>query len=81
MTKVYACLLGEWVCLDDDPNCTISEWHKTPHAWWEENAPIYFPQIRDIELDHSFYGCDYMHIFYKGKDYRINPIFIQIVSG
>ncbi len=23
MKKVYACLLGEWVCLNDDPDCTI----------------------------------------------------------
>lgn len=80
MIKVYACLIGNWVCLNDDPNCTIGENHRSPHVWWEENAAIYAPTVRDIELEDSLYGNDYVHIYYQGKDFRINPIFIQIVD-
>lgn len=80
MTKVYACLAGNWVCLNDEPDTTISEWGKSPFIWWEEGAPIYAPTVRDEEIENSFYGLDYLHIHYKNKDYRINPIFVQIVS-
>lgn len=79
MTKVYACLLGNWVCLDDDPNCKLIDYGKSPSVWYEENARIYAPTNRDAELQDSFYGLDYVNIFYKNKTYRINPIFIQIV--
>lgn len=80
MTKIYACLAGNWVCLNDDQDCTISEWHKSPYCWWEEGAPLYAPVKRDKEIENSYYGLDYIHIFYKGKDWRINPMFVQIVS-
>lgn len=80
MTKIYACLAGEWVCLNDDPECTISEWHKSPYCWWKENAPVYAPIERKKEIENSFYCLDYIHIFYKGKDWRINPMFVQIVT-
>ena len=70
MTNIYACLCGKWVNLCDDEKC----------VWWEENVSIYAPTTRDPELVDSYYGLDYLHIFYKGKDYRINPIFIQIVN-
>lgn len=43
MVKIYACLAGNWVCLNDDPDCTISDWHKTPYLWWKEGAPVYAP--------------------------------------
>lgn len=23
MTKIYACLIGNWVCLNDDPKCKM----------------------------------------------------------
>lgn len=80
MTKVYACLTGKWVCLNDDPNSTIGDDHKTPQYWWEEKAPIYSPIHKSEEYINTFYGLDYVHIYYEGKDYRINPIFIQIVT-
>lgn len=80
VTKVYACLAGNWVCLNDDPNAKISDWHKTPYLWWEEGAPVYAPSVRDKESEDSFYSLDYVNLHYKGKDYRINPIFIQIVT-
>ena len=80
MTKVYACLAGNWVCLNDDPNCVIGENRMSPSLWWEESAPIYAPSTRNKDTENSFYSLDYLHIFYRGKDWRINPIYIQIVS-
>ena len=81
MNKVYACLAGEWVCLNDDPDSKISEYGKSPYLWWKEGAPIYSPCNKDKELEHSFYDLDYVHVYYKGNDWRINPMFIQIVNG
>ena len=78
MKNVYACLLGEWVNLNDDPNCTIGENHASPYLWFEEGARIYSPEKR--KESNTYYELDYVHIHYKGKDYRINPIFIQIVT-
>jgi len=80
MTKIYACLLGDWVCLNDDPNCVMGEDHKPPYLWWEESAKAYVPTTRNPKLENSVYGMDYLNLSYKGKDYRINPIFIQIVT-
>lgn len=78
LKKVYACLLGEWKCLNDDPNLRISD-HKDAYLWWEEGAPIYAPMTPNPKLEHSFYGLNYVKIYYMGKEYRINPVFIQVV--
>lgn len=80
MTKVYACLAGNWVCLNNDPKCTIGESHKEPSLWWNEGASLYSPCQKEKDYEHSYYGLDYLHIFYEGKDWRINPIFVQIVT-
>ncbi len=79
MTKVYACLIGNWVCLNDDPNCVMGPHHTSPTVWWEENAEVWSPLQRE-EKD-TLYQHDYIEIYYKDKDYRINPIFIQIVKN
>lgn len=79
MTKVYACLIGEWVCLDDDPECVILGDNQRPSVWWEEGAPIYAPVKRTEEMKDSMYYQEYVNISYKGKTYRIHPSFIQIV--
>ncbi|MEK4486107.1 hypothetical protein MHH81_11025 [Psychrobacillus sp. FSL H8-0484] len=50
----------------------------SPTLWWEENAEIFSRSKREED---TMYQLDYIHILYKGKDYRINPIFIQIVEG
>lgn len=81
MLKIYACLAGKWVCLNDDPDCKISEWKKSPYLWWKEGAPVYAPGKRPEDLMDTFYGLDYVHIYYHGNDWRINPMFIQIVNG
>ena len=81
MVKIYACLAGNWVCLNDDPDCTISEEFKSPYLWWKEGAPLWAPNQRTKEIENTFYGLDYIHINYKGEDWRINPMFLQIVNG
>lgn len=77
MKKIYACLIGNWVCLNDDPDCEMGIHHTSPDIWWEENAVIWSP-IHKEEAD-TMYQLDYVNLHYKGKDYRINPIFIQVV--
>ena len=45
MDKIYACLLGEWVCLNDDPDCKIGGEHLyTLDEWLDgnEKMKIYF---------------------------------------
>lgn len=77
MTEVYACLAGEWVCLNSDDNCGIGPNHLSPNTWYEENAEIFSSNSKQ---EHTYYQLDYVHIYFKGVDYRINPIFIQIVT-
>lgn len=80
MTKIYACLAGNWVCLNDDPNCVIGEERLSPYLWWKEGAPLYAPAEHSPESENSYYALDYVHISYLGKDWRINPVHIQIVT-
>lgn len=79
--KIYACLAGDWVCLTDEPNCKIGEDAKTPYLWWEEGSKLWSPIERPKQYEHTYSGIDYVHIRYKGNDWRINPIFLQIVNG
>ncbi len=78
MKNIYACLIGNWVNLSDDPDCVMGHLYQNPNIWWEENAPIYSPYKKNNE--DTFYEENYININYKGVDYRINPIFIQIVT-
>ena len=80
MNKVYACLAGTWVCLNDDPECCITETGQSPSLWWKEGAPICSPGKTNADSEHSLYDLDYVNIFYESKTYRICPIFIQIVN-
>ena len=70
MTKIYACLAGNWVCINDASDCSIGDHLQNPYYWWE----------RAKDIANSMYCLDYIHVFYKGKDWRINPMFIQIVT-
>lgn len=80
MAKVYACLLGNWVCLNDDPDCIIGSDMQTPTNWWKEGAKICSSRVKPQNNEISYYDLDYVKISYRGKDYRINPFFIQIVN-
>ncbi len=79
MKNIYACLIGNWVNLCDDPDCKIGLHRKSPQTWWEENADIWSP-LKRKEAD-TMYQQDYVNIYYLGKDYRIHPIFIQVVES
>lgn len=79
MTRIYACLLGKWVCLNDDPDSKFIDFDKSPELWWKEGAPLHAPSTRAPEEQNIFYNLDYVNILYEGKTYRINPVFIQIV--
>ncbi|WP_413485573.1 hypothetical protein [Brochothrix thermosphacta] len=63
--KVYACLLGDWKCLEDDPNSKVFD--NSPDVWWRE-------QGQDL------FKYDYVNVFYNGKGYRIHPSLLQIVT-
>lgn len=78
MKKIYACLIGNWVCLNDDPDCEMGARRTDPYIWWEENAEIWSPLEKKEE--HTLYQLDYVEIIYQKKRYRVNPIFIQIVD-
>lgn len=49
MTSIYACLIGDWVNLGDDPNCKVGGNHQSPIIWWEENAEIWSPINKEQE--------------------------------
>ena len=70
MTKVYACLTGNWVCLNG----------QDPISWWKEGAEIYSPVTRTDDMANSMYNLEYVNVFYRGKSYRIHPTSIQIVT-
>ena len=80
MTSIYANLIGEWVRLNDDPDCKMGTHMTSPDIWWEENAEIYNPVVSNKDLEDSMYGLPYVHIHYRSKDYRISPFDIQVKS-
>lgn len=67
MKSVYACLAGNWVNLNDDPECKMDTSRSSPAIWEEE-------QLKDL------FKFDHIKIEYKGIGYRIHPSFIQIVT-
>lgn len=79
MTNIYACLTGNWVCLNDDHSCTVGSNGQSPSEWFNAGAGVYAPF--DRESENTYYQLEYVNIFYRGKNYRISPIFIQIVTG
>lgn len=78
MVKIYACLTGNWVCLNDDPNCKMGKNFSSPDMWWEENADLYAPIHR--KNANSMYDFPYLELIYNGHSYRISPYHIQIVD-
>ncbi len=78
MIEIYANLLGDWHCLNDDDSCVIGPNMVSPSIWWEENAELWAPIHR--EIPDTLYQFPYVMIHYKGLDYRIAPYHIQIVT-
>ena len=70
--RISACLLGDWI--DITETATVAD-NQEPVKYFKENLAY---------VDGSRYAnCfkyDYIHVQYQGKDYRINPAFIQIVT-
>ncbi|WCM71316.1 hypothetical protein LZD60_08050 [Clostridium perfringens] len=50
MKNIYACLIGNWVNLCDDPNCKMGPNHASPQIWWEENAEIWSPLKKKMNI-------------------------------
>lgn len=44
MIKVYACLIGNWVNLGDDPECVMSSNMSSPFIWYKEGGDVWSPQ-------------------------------------
>ena len=80
MKQVYACILGQWVNLHDDPNCIMVVHNESPKDWILNSCDVYAPKEKDREEFNHYKYLDYILISYKGKTYRINPIFIQVIE-
>lgn len=77
MKYIYACLAGEWKCLNNDPNCVMGKNFQQPSQWLREGAPI---ETVTNKTGETYHEMDYVMIHFEGVDYHINPIFIQVVT-
>lgn len=80
MTKVYACLAGNWVCLNDDPECVMGEHRTSPSLWYEESALVCASCTKVVKGEYSYTDLEHVKVLYRGRDWRVNPLFIQVVS-
>lgn len=76
--KIYACLIGNWVCLNDDDNCVMGDNFEDPITWYKNGGDIQRYKSKNIK-EHTIAYTDKVKIHFKGKDYFINPIFLQFV--
>lgn len=68
--KVYANLLGKWVCLNDDPNCRFGgEDYLTVNQWIEKIDWSFQTFLSDV---------DFVRIEFKGKTFIIHKSLITI---
>lgn len=77
--KVYACLLGEWVDITYGDTLINS---LTVKEWLVKESPIRVDRLDEADLlkyQENILKSPLLDIFYKGKSYSINPIFLQIV--
>ena len=72
MKRYYANLLGNWVDITDAG--TVED-HQNPSVFFEEN--LFYEDGSHVA---KCFEYDYIHIQYGGKDYRIHPSMIQIVT-
>ena len=71
MKKYYACRAGNWVDITD----TGKVEDQTPSVFFEEQL-----KYNNGSLVAECFKYDYINIQYGGKNYRINPVFVQIVT-
>ena len=71
MKHIYVCLLGDWIDI-------------TEVGTIENENPSKFIEEQLTYVDGSYtaecFKYDYINIQYNNKNYRINPVFIQIVT-
>lgn len=71
MKRYYACLAGNWIDITDDG--TVE--NQNPYIFFEEQLTY-----KEGSFVAECFKYDYINIQYQGKNYRINPVFIQIVT-
>lgn len=77
--KIYACLLGEWV--DISSGDTLLDGVPI-QEWISKESPIRIDGLDEKDLisyKENILKSPLIDIFYKGKIYSINPIFLQLV--
>lgn len=77
--KIYACLIGNWVCLNDDYNCVIGDNHEDPTTWYKNGGDIQRFKNKDIQ-PHTIEYLDKVKIHFNNVDYFISPVFLQFVT-
>lgn len=77
MVRYYANLLGNWVDITDDG--TIDKKDAATY-FEEENEHKRLPDGTYSKVP-KCYEYGYIHVQYGGKDYRISPDCIQVVTG
>ena len=70
--RIYANLLGNWTDITDKG--TIAD-NQNPVKYITENLEY----VGNSKKARAF-EYDYIHVQYEGKNYRINPAMIQIVT-
>lgn len=72
MKRYYACLLGNWVDITDAG--TVED-HQSPSTYFEDRLR-YAAGSKSADC----FAYDYLNIQYNGKNYRIHPSMLQVVS-
>lgn len=72
MKRYYANLLGVWTDITDEGTV---EKGQSPSSYFADN--LYYENGRKVA---KCFEYDYIHVQYRGKDYRIHPTMIQIVE-
>lgn len=79
MVNVYACLLGEWINLNEvDAKIMVNPDNLTdPTTWYNKGG--FFSNGTNPRIS-TYNGYEKINILYNNKIYSIHPSFIQIVE-
>ena len=79
MVNVYACLLGEWINLNEvDAKIMVKSDNLTdPTTWYNKGG--FFSNGTNPRIS-TYEGYEKIDILYNNKIYSIHPSFIQIVK-